>query len=153
MNKYIKIITLTLCVVLLVGAFSACTKNASNNKTTVSTTESQNKKSNKIDVADAKISENNAIQLVKSYSSEELGLKNKDDYKFLFSSGGVEIAKEKYVQVIAATVNNEDKNAITIDTKGEYYINFDGTKLLVKDMKTGEYKTIKITKDKLKELE
>ena len=84
-----------------------------------------------------------------SYTAEELGLGDeKRDYTFLVASNGVEIDGDKYVKVVANVIIKKDvtsengKDSFTMETLGEYYISFDGKKVLMKDMKTNDFSSL-----------
>ncbi len=139
MKKLLAII-LTVCVI--VCSFAACSsskkaedKTKKTEKTTVSTTA-------EITTDDAKITEADAVNLIKKqYTAKELGL-SQEDYEngsFMISSSGVEYDGNYYVKVINA-IKQEHKDddgnvTYTFDTKGEYLISYDGKTILQKDMK------------------
>lgn len=101
----------------------------------------------------AKITEADAINLIESYSAEELGLTEdkRKECKFMVASAGEKIEKNYYVKVIA-TIATEHKNeetgksTFTFDNQGEYYIRFDGKQILSKNMDGDDYKELKIKK-------
>lgn len=87
----------------------------------------------------AKIKDADAINYIENYSSKQLGLTEDDRAKcsFMVASDGEEINGKSYIQVIAV-IKKEHKGddgqaTYTFDTKGEYYISFDGDEVLRKD--------------------
>jgi hypothetical protein len=134
---------LLLAVVVIVG-FTACSSNkeGSSSDTVVTTSE--------IATEDAKIKEREAVEFIsQSYTSEELGLEDADrDYSFMVASGGVDIDGTNYIKVVANVIIKQDsqtddgEDTFSMETLGEYYISFDGEKVLRKDMATGEYLTL-----------
>lgn len=126
--------------------FTAC---ASGNKDSKTTTEYKFSTTKAIATDDAKITEADAVNLIKEqYSAEELGL-SEEDYEscsFMVSSSGIKYDGSYYVKVIAAVkeeIQDKDGNiSYSFDTKGEYLISFDGTAILMKDM-TAENETYK----------
>ncbi|MGN0532680.1 MAG: hypothetical protein ACI4IN_07780 [Eubacterium sp.] len=96
----------------------------------------------------AKVKEQDAISLIESYSSEELGINDAErkECSFLIASNGEKIEDTYYVKVIAAIKTphkNDGETTYTFDTKGEYYISYDGGTILSKDLLTGEYTQLK----------
>lgn len=138
-----KIIALIMSIVVVLSAFVACSKTAENDKTTVATesTTADNVNTTKPNPTDkAVIKEANAIELVKSYSDEELGLTKevRDKCSFMVANSGVEIEKEMYINVVAVikTEHKDEqtgKSTYTFDQKGAYYISFDGKKIMRAD--------------------
>lgn len=96
---------------------------------------------------DAKIKEADAVRFIEqSYTEEELGLDKTDkDYSMMVSSSGIDIDGVKYVKVVANVITKKDVTAedgsdtFSMETIGEYFISFDGDKVLKRDMETGEY--------------
>ena len=137
-----KIILCILCLSMVVCAFGACSKNNDEKTTGIkqATTEEMTTDS-------AVIKEADAINLIKSYSDDELGLTAEDRKKasFMVASNGVKIEKDNYIEVIA-TIKNEHKEGekitYTFDNLGVYYIRYDGKKVMRKDMKSEEDKYI-----------
>ncbi len=122
---------------MICAVFAACSGNTEQETTgTVS----------QIPTEEAKIKDADAINFIKSsYTPEELGLADTDkDYSLMIASNGVDIDGEKYVKVVANVivkkdVTTEDGNdTFSMETIGEYYISFDGTKVLKKDMKNNK---------------
>jgi archaellum component FlaG (FlaF/FlaG flagellin family) len=132
-----KILICIICVAMAVGVFGACAKKDANDKTTAAaqaTTE-------KMTTDSAVIKEADAINLIESYSDDELGLtaKQRKTASFLVASNGVKIEDGNYIEVIA-TVKKEhkegDKTTFTFDNLGVYYIRYDGKKIMRKDMES-----------------
>lgn len=94
----------------------------------------------------AKIKDADAINFIKeSYTAKELGLDDTDkDYSFMIASNGVDIDGVKYVKVVANVIVKKDvttadgKETFSMETIGEYYISFDCTQVLRKDMQTNK---------------
>ncbi len=128
MNKKITSSILCLLIIICSIIFVSCSKQENEvETTTISATEK------------AQIKDADAISYIESYSSEKLGLSDKDRAKcsFMVASDGEEINGKSYIQVIAA-IKKEHKDddgqiTYTFDTKGEYYISFDGDEVLRKD--------------------
>lgn len=140
-----KILPIILCVVVVFSAFMVgCSKNDESQETiTVS----------QMPTDKAKIKEADAINLISSYSNDELGIddeiRKNEDFAFLVAASGVEENGTKCIKVIASIkekhVDEETGNeTFSFDTKGEYYISFDGKKIFRKDMTTGKYIDMKV---------
>ncbi|MCR5208537.1 MAG: hypothetical protein K6C14_08695 [Eubacterium sp.] len=87
----------------------------------------------------AMITEGEAINLIKSYSANELSLtkEEKKQCQFMCYKSGVKIKDDYYINVNANIVKESGKNekgepVYTFDTKGEYYIRYDGKQILKK---------------------
>lgn len=128
MNK--KAISIILCAFIIICsvAFASCSKQESKAET-----------ASAVATEKAKIKDADAISYIESYSSKQLGLTEDDRAKcsFMVASDGEEINGKSYIQVIAA-IKKEHKSdggqaTYTFDTKGEYYISFDGDEVLRKD--------------------
>lgn len=128
MNK--KVISIILCAFIIICsvAFASCSKQESKTET-----------ASAVATEKAKIKDADAINYIESYSSKQLGLTENDRAKcsFMVASDGEEINGKSYIQVIAA-IKKEHKSddgqaTYTFDTKGEYYISFDGDEVLRKD--------------------
>lgn len=128
MNK--KTISIILCAFIIICsvAFASCSKQESKAET-----------ASAVATEKAKIKDADAINYIESYSSKQLGLTEEDRAKcsFMVASDGEEINGKSYIQVIAA-IKKEHKSddgqaTYTFDTKGEYYISFDGDEVLRKD--------------------
>lgn len=128
MNK--KAISIILCafIVICSVAFASCSKQESKTET-----------ASAVATEKAKIKDADAINYIESYSSKQLGLTEDDRAKcsFMVASDGEEINGKSYIQVIAAIKkehkSNDGQATYTFDTKGEYYISFDGYEVLRKD--------------------
>ncbi len=128
MNK--KAISIILCAFIIICsvAFASCSKQESKAET-----------ASAVATEKAKIKDADAISYIESYSSKQLGLTENDRAKcsFMVASDGEEINGKSYIQVIAA-IKKEHKSddgqaTYTFDTKGEYYISFNGDEVLRKD--------------------
>lgn len=128
MNK--KAISIILCAFIIICsvAFASCSKQESKTET-----------ASAVATEKAKIKNADAINYIESYSSKQLGLTEDDRAKcsFMVASDGEEINGKSYIQVIAA-IKEEHKSddgqiTYTFDTKGEYYISFNGDEVLRKD--------------------
>lgn len=128
MNK--KAISIILCTFIIICsvAFASCSKQESKTET-----------ASAVATEKAKIKDADAINYIESYSSKQLGLTEDDRAKcsFMVASDGEEINGKSYIQVIAA-IKKEHKSddgqaTYTFDTKGEYYISFNGDEVLRKD--------------------
>lgn len=130
MNKKIQkavAIILGACTICSVLTFTACSKQDTTKEESVIVTEK------------AKIKDADAINYIESYSSKQLGLtdEEKKACSFMVASDGEEIDGKKYIKIIAA-IKNEQKGddgqvTYTFDTKGEYFISFNGDEVLRKD--------------------
>jgi len=129
-----------LAVMVIVFAFSACSSEDNDNKEATT---------NEITTDEAVVKDADAINLIKTYTAEELGLEGSlDDYKIMVASNGEEIENELYIRVIAAKVSETgDDGSVHIDTYGQYYISFDGEKILVYNKDTQEYTPMKDVHD------
>lgn len=128
MNK--KAISIILCAFIIICsvAFASCSKQESKTET-----------ASAVATEKAKIKDADAINYIESYSSKQLGLTEDDRAKcsFMVASDGEEINGKSYIQVIAAIKKehkgDDGQTTYTFDTKGEYYISFDGDEVLRKD--------------------
>ncbi|WP_448903897.1 hypothetical protein [Eubacterium sp.] len=128
MNK--KAISIILCAFIIICsvAFASCSKQESKAET-----------ASAVATEKAKIKDADAINYIESYSSKQLGLTEDDRAKcsFMVASDGEEINGKSYIQVIAAIKkehkSDDGQTTYTFDTKGEYYISFDGDEVLRKD--------------------
>ncbi|MFQ9065149.1 MAG: hypothetical protein ACLR5R_08445 [Eubacterium sp.] len=128
MNKKAMSIILCAFIIICSVAFASCSKQESKAET-----------ASAVATEKAKIKDADAINYIESYSSKQLGLTEDDREKcsFMVASNGEEINGKSYIQVIAA-IKKEHKSddgqaTYTFDTKGEYYISFDGDEVLRKD--------------------
>lgn len=146
MKKYLSII---LCITIIASAFVACSGKDKKDDTTTNDAST----TTVITTDDAKIKEADAVNLMQSYSAKELGVSEKDLKKcsFMVASNGEHIDEQNadYIKVIAtikeAHENSETKEVTyTFDTKGEYYIRFDGKQILSKNAETGEYTEMQV---------
>lgn len=128
MNK--KAISIILCAFIIICSvvFASCSKQESKTET-----------ASAVATEKAKIKDADAINYIESYSSKQLGLTEDDRAKcsFMVASDGEEINGKSYIQVIAAIKkehkSNDGQATYTFDTKGEYYISFNGDEVLRKD--------------------
>ncbi len=129
MNKKIQkavAIILGACTICSVLTFTACSKQDATKEESVVATEK------------AKIKDADAINYIESYSSKQLGLtdEEKKACSFMVASDGEEIDGKKYIKIIAAIKNeqksDDGKTTYTFDTKGEYFISFNGDEVLKK---------------------
>ena len=128
MNK--KAISIILCAFIIICsvAFASCSKQESKAET-----------ASAVATEKAKIKDADAISYIESYSSKQLGLTENDRAKcsFMVASDGEEINGKSYIQVIAAIKKehkiDDGQATYTFDTKGEYYISFNGDEVLRKD--------------------
>lgn len=129
MNKKIKktvAIILGACTICSALTFTACSKQDAAKEESVIVTEK------------AKIKDADAINYIESYSSKQLGLtdEEKKACSFMVASDGEEIDGKKYIKIIAAIKNeqkgDDGKTTYTFDTKGEYFISFNGDEVLKK---------------------
>lgn len=132
-----KVLPIMLCLAVMLGVFTACSK-ANEEETTTEPTSAQTTVENPTDAA--VIKEADAVNLVKSYSDEELGLstEEREACSFMVASTGKEVDGEVYINVIAAIkIKNEpnEQGVVTynFDTRGSYYISFDGQKIMRED--------------------
>ncbi|WP_298654505.1 hypothetical protein [uncultured Eubacterium sp.] len=128
MNKKAMSIILCAFIIICSVAFASCSKQESKAKT-----------ASAVATEKAKIKDADAINYIESYSSKQLGLTENDRAKcaFMVASDGEEINGKSYIQVIAAIKkkhkSDDGQATYTFDTKGEYYISFDGDEVLRKD--------------------
>lgn len=129
MNKKIQkavAIILGTCTICSALTFTACSKQDTTKEESVIVTEK------------AKIKDADAINYIESYSSKQLGLtdEEKKACSFMVASDGEEIDGKKYIKIIAAIKNeqkgDDGKTTYTFDTKGEYFISFNGDEVLKK---------------------
>lgn len=154
-----KALVIILSIVMVIAAFAGCSAKKNNNdqtggpKNTSSVAEEWQKTT--ITTDNAKISNNDAIEYIKSYSAKELSLTDEEmkECDFMFSGTGVKIKNDYYVKVSAIVKHEKGKDGngnpiYTFDNKGEYYIRYDGKQVLKKDMtkNTNEYTELKAKK-------
>ena len=128
MNK--KAMSIILCAFIIICSFVFASCSKQENKAETASAVATEK---------AKIKDADAINNIESNTSKQLGLTEDDRAKcsFMVASDGEEINGKSYIQVIAA-IKKEQKSddgqaTYTFDTKGEYYISFDGDEVLRKD--------------------
>ncbi len=124
MNTNVKrIFAVVMTVVVSVFAFVGCSNNTED-ETTASTI---------ITTAPAVIKDSDAVDLIKTYTAEELQLNGSlDDYKIMVNNSGHQIDGKYYIKVIASKVSEPDADGrVTIDTYGQYFINYDGSEILI----------------------
>ena len=153
-----KVIVALLCVTVIISAFVACSNGGgTDNKvkkddSTTTTVAAETTKT--ITTDDAKITDLDAINLIKSYSAKELGLTDKEykECSFLVSESGIKYKDNYYVSVIATikTAHEDSTNAdgeavttYTFDNKGVYYIRYDGKEILGKNG-DGKFKKMEV---------
>lgn len=153
-----KVLAVIISLCILVAVFAACSANnkgtadiTGDPKNTSSAAEEWQKTTITTDTA--KLVKGEAVAYIKSYSAKELSLSEKEmkECDFMFSGTGFKIEGDYYVMVTAVIkketgTNSEGNKTYTFDTKGEYYIRYDGKQVLKKDIKTGEYKELKLHK-------
>lgn len=127
-----KITAVVLAVLAVVFSFTACSSENTDNQETTT---------DEITTSEAVVKDADAINLIKTYTAEELGLDGSlDDYKVMVASSGESIENDYYIKVIAAKVSEPGEDgSVHIDTYGQYYISFDGKKILVYNRDTQEY--------------
>lgn len=143
-----KLLAVLLAVITVCCVFVACSKADDKKETTTKSESTSFTVQNPTDKA--KIKDKDAIDFIKNaYTPEELGLdKVKEKYSFMISSSGEKIDKKEYVKVAANVMKkNSEKNAdgketYSLTPVGEYYISFNGQDVLMKDLKSGEYKKL-----------
>lgn len=146
MNK--KAISIILCAFIIICsvAFASCSKQESKTET-----------ASAVATEKAKIKDADAINYIESYSSKQLGLTEDGRAKcsFMVASDGEKINGKSYIQVIAAIKkehkSNDGQATYTFDTKGEYYISFNGDEVLRKD--GNSYKKLELITTTAKENE
>ena len=119
-----KVIAALLAVISVAFAFAGCSDSAENETTTAPiTTET------------AVIKNSDAVDLIKTYTAEELKLDGSlDDYKIMVNSNGNEIDGKYYIKVVASKVSEPDADGtVSIDIFGQYFISYDGAEILIYD--------------------
>lgn len=146
-----KLLAVLMCLFMVAAVFSACSSKQQDGgsksdeaATSEAVSDSAEAGTTALALDEAVIKDADAINLVSSYSAEELSLSDEDmkNCSFMLAGSGVEIDGANYVKVIAAIKNEKkdgDKVSYTFDIKGEYYLSYDGKQLLKKDMESGEY--------------
>lgn len=120
---YKKILAVSLTVIVAAFAFAGCSDNSKNDVSTTRT----------ITTDAAVIKDADAINLIKTYSAAELGLEGSvDDYSIMVGGSGEKIDGKYYIKVIASKVSEPDaEGRVTVDTYGQYFINYNGTEILI----------------------
>ena len=150
-----KLLAIVLAVGMVLAVFAACSKEDSEDHGNESVPESVS--ATELTTDDAKITENDAIEYIKSYTPEELSLTQEeyDTCSFMVNTKGKEIDGDYYIFVIATVKNphNNDDGSVsyTFDNKGEYFIRYDGKQVLKKDMTSEEEKYEELTVKELPE--
>lgn len=148
-----KLFCVLTCFVILCAVFAGCKKE--DKKPTQPQTTVMKVEKTTTDLA--KIKGDDAIELIKSYSAEELSLTEKEmkECEFLVNSSGTKIGNEHFISVVVAypiSKKGEDGKTYTqFDHRGEYYIRYDGNKIIKKNMKNkekDEYTELKVKKTK-----
>ncbi len=80
------------------------------------------------------------------YTYKELGIKKKDNIDFAYNESAYEYQGEKFILIKAMTFERnadvttpEGEATYTTAVVGEYLVSYDASKVLMKDMKTGEF--------------
>ena len=146
-----KVFAVIICALVIFSAFAACSKPSKDQPTTVTSQTVKQVEKTTTDLA--KIKNADAANLIKSYSAKELSLteEEKKECSFLTNDSGMKIGDDYYICVIAAYMNStkgeDGKTYTTFDHRGEYYIRYDGKKILKKNMKNkekDEYSELKV---------
>lgn len=146
-----KILPIILCLVVAMTSFVACSKEAKEEESNTIVNE-QGYTEYATDKAVVKNAD--AIKLIEGYSDEELGITKEDreNCSFMVASSGEKLEDKEfagdYVKVIAAikTEHKDEetgKSTFTFDTKGEYYISYDGKTIIKKNGETYEKLKVK----------
>ncbi len=95
------------------------------------------------------IAASDAVNLMKTYTAEELGVEGElEDYSIL-SSSDKEIDGETYYEIAIAIVSEPDENdnSVDIDFKARFYVSYDGSKILQYDEENDTYTEFKDVHD------
>ena len=154
-----KIILLTTIFIFSFCIVTACSNKHSgdtttqNNRVTIQTETSANaddKNQDTTKLSDTPIEKasilcSDASKKISSLSMAKLALEGKkEDYKFMVSTKGKVIDGEDYIEVIASKVKKENTDgSVSMDTVGQYFVRYDGEKMLIKDMQTGKISELK----------
>ena len=103
--------------------------------------------------AKAEVKDNDAIEKIKTFSAEQLGLSDKDyklytdnkeqAHSLMVAQQSYIIKGEAYVQVIAAIKKENKDGTLSITPVMKYYISFDGETILKEDPKeAGNYQEL-----------
>lgn len=128
-----KLIAVLFSALLCVFLFTGCSGEA--------VVDEESAKPAEITTDNAVIKESDAINLIKSYSAEELGLEGTlDDYSIMVAGNGFEIDGKYYVKVIAGQIKqNEGSDTYSIAEVGRYFISYDGETILSYDEENDSY--------------
>lgn len=161
-----KHLLLIITIIIVIISFTACSSNSNNNddvgaSTTIAATKQNDDKESetsykKVDnlvttqiakepIENAKISGYEATQIISGMDVKKLGLKGKtEDYRFMVSPEGKVIEDQNYIEVNAMEITQEnDDGTMSVDIKGNYFVSYDGKKILVRDLTTGEFSELK----------
>ena len=140
-----KLVAILVSLLIAVTVFAACSKQE-DTADHGNETEAQVHDETVITTDAAVIKNLNAISYIKQYSAEELSLSQEDydNCSFMVAGEGYEIEGDYYVKVaVVNKISNTDesgKETFTFDSKGEYFIRYDGKRVLKKDMTSAEPK-------------
>jgi len=125
-----KALALILSAVIIVCAMAGCSAKEEEPSTTAPITTDS-----------AVIKEADAINLIKTYTAQQLGLEGSlEDYRIMVGSSGEEVEGKYYIKVIASKVSEPGADGtVTIDTYGQYFISYDGTSILNFDETNNTY--------------
>lgn len=157
-----KSIVSIIALILIFSVFVACASKTDNSKETTSEKTSVSEKVEvegttkivknlvttqiaKEPIEKAEISGYDATQLISSKDAKVLGLKGSTkDYRFMLASEGKVIDNVNYIEVLAMINGEENKDgSLNITTVGDYFVSYDGKKILVRDLTTGEFSELK----------
>lgn len=159
-----KIISVILCVLVCVCAFTACSSGSGNkdaDKNTSAVSDAEQEKIDEVlsqagshtdsavqdsdkDFEEAAITEFEAVDKIKAMSVEKLGLSGKlDDYKIMVATVGKTIDGKDYFEVVASKVTEENEDgSVNMETAGTYYVSYDGETVLYRNAETGDFTDI-----------
>lgn len=153
-----KSIVALLCAMILVVSFSACS-NQSDSKSPAEKSATESISSENYENAEnlvttkkaeqpiekAEITSAEACSKISEMDIEKLGLKGKkEDYKFMVASEGRNIEGVDYIEVVAMQVIKENEDgSISTNSAGDYFVSYDGTKMLIRDMTSGDFSDLK----------
>lgn len=138
-----KFLAVLISVIIVMMAFAACTPNepedhGNETEAPVSATE--------LTTGTAVLRSSSATEYIKLYTAEELSL-SQEDYEncsYIVHSTGIEIEGDYYINVAVVNMiphtDENGKETFTFDTKGDYYIRYDGKRVLKKDLSSDEAK-------------
>lgn len=126
-----KALVLIISAVIIVCAFAGCSAKDEEPSTTAAP----------ITTDTAVFKNSDAIDLIKSYTAEQLGLEGTiEDYNIMVDSSGEEIDGKYYVKVSAGKISEPAADGtVTIDTYGQYFISYDGSEILNYDEEKNSY--------------